>query len=136
MDKVIVQQNREFQVAFRAQSEEEEELHEVAHIYELSPYTMMLASLGVCTTIVMHTYAQHHGVDLDLVQATVTYHRKEHEDAQGDQPFDEWIEEELSMEGDLTDAQYERLGHVGHACSIRKMLESGIEVRSRLAEPA
>jgi putative redox protein len=130
MDKVVIRQNQNFEFEIKAQQEGEEELREVAHIYELTPYTMMLASLGFCTGIVVHTYAHHHDVDLTWVELAVTYHREEHEDRAG---YDEWIVEEMKFEGDLEDKLRERLRQVGHACSIRKMLEDGIEVRSRLA---
>ncbi len=134
MDKVVVRQNRDFQVTIKAQGEQDDELHQVTHVHELSPYTMMLTSLGLCTTIVLHTYAQHHDVALELAEIAVTYRREEHRDLDADRPFDEWIEERLSLEGDLTDAERKRLGHVGHACSIRKMLESGIEIRTKTDE--
>ncbi|MGC9523196.1 MAG: OsmC family protein, partial [Anaerolineae bacterium] len=130
MDKVVVRQDRDFRAEITAQGEEDDALHPVTHVHELSPYTMMLTSLGLCTTIVLHTYAQHHDVALELAEITVTYHREEHRDLDADRPYEEWIEERLSLEGDLTDAERERLAHVGHACSIRKMLESGIEVRT------
>lgn len=130
MDKVVVQQDRDYRMAMMAQNEGDDELHEVGHIHELSPYTMMLASLALCTDIVLHSYAQHHDVDLDLVETTVTYHREEKADRASGKPYDEWIEEGVAFEGDLTDEQLERLKHVAHACSIRKMLESGIEIRA------
>lgn len=129
MDTVIVQQDREFRVAVQAQSEGEEELHQVMHIHELSPYTMLLVSVGLCTTVVLHTYAQHHGIGLDLAEVTVSYHRKEEADSKSGRTYTEWLEESVQLEGELSDSQRDRLEHVGHQCSIRKMLESGIEVR-------
>jgi uncharacterized OsmC-like protein len=130
MDKIVVQQDREFRVAVMVQDEEDNELHEVAHIHELSPYTMMLVSLGLCTGVVLHTYAQHHNIDLELAEMTVTYHRDEHDGHSSDKGNDEWIEESLRLEGILSTKEIERLERVAHHCSIRKMLESGIEVRS------
>lgn len=129
MDKVIVRQNRDFQVSMEARAEGEEELHHVTHIHELTPYTMMLASLGLCTGVVIHTYAHHHNVDVEVAEITLTYHRKEKEGPGA--AYEEWIVETLHLEGDLSESQRERLTHVGHQCSIRKMLESGIEVKSR-----
>ena len=130
MDKIVVQQDREFRVAVMVQDEEDNELHKVAHIHELSPYTMMLVSLGLCTGVVLHTYAQHHGIDLELAEMAITYHRDEHNAHSSDKGHDEWIEESLRLEGTLSAKGIERLERVAHHCSIRKMLESGIEVRS------
>jgi uncharacterized OsmC-like protein len=129
MDKAIVQQDREFRVAVQAQAEGEEELHQVMHIHELSPYTMLLVSVGLCTTVVLHSYAQHHGVALDLAEVRVTYHRVDERDSASGKPYVEWLEESVHLDGDLSEADHHRLQHVAHQCSIRKMLESGIEVR-------
>ena len=130
MDKIVVQQDREFRVAVMVQDEEDDGLHEVAHIHELSPYTMMLVSLGLCTGVVLHTYAQHHDIDLELAEMAVTYHRDEHNGHSSNKGQDEWIEESLKLEGTLSTKEIERLERVAHHCSIRKMLESGIKVRS------
>ena len=130
MDRIMVQQDREFRVAVMVQDEEDNELHEVAHIHELSPYTMMLVSLGLCTGVVLHTYAQHHDIELELAEMAVTYHRDEHNGRGSDKGNDEWIEENLRLEGTLSAKEIERLERVAHHCSIRKMLESGIEVHS------
>jgi uncharacterized OsmC-like protein len=130
MDKVIVQQDREFRVAIHSQSEGEADLHQVTHIHELTPYTMLLVSVGLCTTVVLHSYAQHHDVALDLAEVTVTYHREEQRDAKSGKPYMEWIEETVQLEGALSEDQHVRLERVAHQCSIRKMLEAGIEVRT------
>ncbi len=136
MDKVVVQQDRAYRVGFMAQNEGEKDLQEVVHIHELSPYTMLLASLGVCTTILLHSYAQHHGVDLELAEITLTYHRRDVHGASQGGRFEEWIEESLHMQGNLSEEEYQRMGQIGTQCSIHKMLESGIEVRSELAPQA
>jgi uncharacterized OsmC-like protein len=130
MDKVVVQQNRDFQIEIWTQREREDELRQVAHIHELSPYTMMLASLAMCTCVVIQSYAQHHNVDLEVVNATTVYHREDANGSSGAEKFEEWIEETVDLEGDLSDDDRKRLAHVGHQCSIRKMLESGIEIRT------
>ena len=126
MDKVVVQQDNEYRMAVMVKGEADDELHQVAHIHELSPYTMMLASLALCTTSVLHSYAHHHEVGLELAEITATYHREESDD---DQPYDEWIEEHVAFNGELSEQDLDRLTHVAHACSIRKMLASGIEVK-------
>jgi uncharacterized OsmC-like protein len=130
MDKVIVQQDHDFRMSIQAQAEEEDELHPVTHIHELSPYTMLLASIALCTGVVLHSYAHHHDVALDSAEMTLTYHRVEGRDAASGKGYTEWIEEAVRLEGDLSDSDRKRLQHVGHQCSIRKMLESGIEVRA------
>lgn len=125
MDQVVARLDRDYRMSIEAQAEGEEELHEVVHIHELSPYTMLLASVALCTGIVVHSYASHHDVALDLAEIRVSYHQQ----GSGTQ-YEEWIQESLRLEGDLSEAEHRRLAHVGHQCSIRKMLESGIEIRT------
>jgi uncharacterized OsmC-like protein len=137
MEKVIVRQNQDFQVEIKVQDEGDDEPHQVQHIHELSPYTMMLASLGLCTGVVLHTYAHHHKVALEWATITTTYHREDCDDCEGKgegkgkgKLYDEWIEESMELDGDLDDKACERLNHVGHQCSIHKMLESGIDIKT------
>lgn len=130
MDKVVVRQNQDFQIEIWAQGEREDELRQVAHIHELSPYTMMLASLAMCTSVVIQSYAHHHHVDLETVNVSTVYHREDDNGSSGAEDFEEWIEETVNLEGDLSEEDRERLAHVGHQCSIRKLLESGIEIRT------
>jgi uncharacterized OsmC-like protein len=130
MDKVVVRQNQRYEVTMMVQAEEDKHLHQVSEIYELSPYTMMLASLGLCTGVVVHSYAHHHGVPLEMAEITTTYHREEVQDPDAATPYNEWIEEAVTFEGDLSEKQLTVLERVAHHCSIRKMLESGIEIRT------
>ena len=134
MDKVIIRQNRNFEFEISAQNEGEDKTQQVDYIYELTRYTMMLASLGFCTGIVLHTYAQHHDVDLAWVELTLIYHREESGEGRGD--YTEWIEEKMQLEGDLSAELRERLRRIGHHCSIRQMLEEGIAIRSSSADSA
>jgi putative redox protein len=140
-EHVIVQQNSDFEIAFLAADPEAEEGAEgdepepVYHVHELTPYGMMLASLGSCTTIVLHTYAQHHDVALDDVEIDLRYQRifaEDCEDCTNIDRYEERIEQEIKFRGDLTEGERKRLFHVSKQCSIHKMFESGIKIESRL----
>jgi putative redox protein len=98
---------------------------------------MLLASLGSCTAIVLHTYAQHHDVALQEVELNLSYEREFREDCEnceGIEKYQEHIQEEIQLSGDLTTAEHDKLMHIAHQCSIYKMLESGIEIDSWEAE--
>jgi uncharacterized OsmC-like protein len=136
---VLVRQNNRFEIEFRAADPEQgdEELHPVAHIHELSPYGMMLASLGSCTSIVLHTYANNHGVPLDEVAISEEYDRIFREDCEDCEEigrYEEKIKETIWFFGDLDEAARTKLFHIAHQCSIHKMFESGIEIESALGE--
>jgi uncharacterized OsmC-like protein len=132
-EKVIVRQISNFEIQFRATDPEDggSDLHEVDSIYALTPYTMLLASLGACTTIVLHTYAQNHGIGLDAVEATVEYRRDFKEDCEKCEQIDryeEHISESVSLEGNLSEKEREKLQKISQKCSIHKILEDGLRI--------
>lgn len=139
-ERVIVQQDHRFVTSIQAADPhrpESEELEEVHHIHQLTPYGMMMASLGSCTAIVLHTYAQHHHIHLDEVSLDLRYDRIFAEDCAECEDIDtykEHIEEKIRLSGDLDDRDRERLYAVSRHCSIHKILEDGMEVESHFAK--
>lgn len=141
-ERVVVWQNSSFETDVRAQDprdEGDETLHRVEDVRFLTPYGMMLTSLGSCTAIVLHTYAQHHGVALDEVETDVRYGRIYAEDCEDCDEVDEYsegIEMEISLVGNLTDEERRRLEAVSGSCPVHKILAHGVEVRTSMAERA
>jgi uncharacterized OsmC-like protein len=137
-EHVIVWQNKQWEVEFRAEDPHDPQsgdLQPVVHIYEFTPYTMLLASLGSCTTIVLHTYAEHHGVDLQEVESDLRYERVFRDDCENCEEierYEEEITQKLTFRGDLTGEERQRLFRISKQCSIHKMLEAGIGIRSEL----
>ena len=140
-EAVIVQQNKDFEIAFwvlRENDEEEEPaFHPVEHMYDLSPYTMLLTSLASCTSILLHTYAQHHELGLEEVELRLQYGRVFDEDCENCEDIDryeEQIEEVFAFTGDLSAEDKKRLFQVAKQCPIYKMLHDGVQVKSWLAD--
>ena len=142
-EHVIVWQNDQFEIEFRAAKPEEVEQAEgqepqpVYHIHELTPYGQLLTSLGSCTTIVLHTYAQHHDVPLKAVTVELRYERvfqEDCEDCERIERYEEQVKERIRFEGELSDKDRDKLLHIAHQCSIHKILEAGLEIQSKLAE--
>lgn len=134
---VVVRQNREFETEFEAADPyaSESEVQLVRDIQELTPYGMLLTSLGSCTTAVLHTYAQRHGVDLQEVEVRLIYARvfaEDCEDCEETGKHEEQITEELTLTGDLTSSERERLHRVAKYCPIYKILSQSINVVSRV----
>ena len=131
-EKIRLQQDRDFRLAVWGpdpQNPESGELNPVERIHTLTPYGLMLISLGSCTTIVVHTYAQHHNIDLDQVEIALDYKRTPEEVG-----YSEHIEEEIQFSGDLSSEEQDKLFQISHQCSIHKMFENGIEIQSQLAQ--
>jgi len=132
-EKVLVRQKDTFEVSFRAVDPEasDGELEPVSHLHALTPYGMLLASVGSCTTILLHSYAQHHNIDLPWVEIEAMYQHPSEEEAEVEQ---EEITKILRLPEDLDEAMRERLHQISHRCSIQGILEQGLTVRSRLED--
>lgn len=141
-ERVVVRQDRTFEtefLAFDPRGSPAAEAHSVVGLQELTPYGMLLASLGACTAIVLHTHAQHHDLSLDRVELRLRYDRvfaKDCEDCEKTKQYEDAVDMEIALEGNLDSQDRERLLLVSQHCPIHKMLARGIPVRSRLAQGA
>jgi putative redox protein len=98
---------------------------------------MLLSSLGSCTALVLHTYAQNHGIPLTQVEINLEYERvfrEDCEDCDEANEFKEEIHERLNFSGEISPAEREKLMRVAHYCPIYKMLQNGIKVSTQLAQ--
>ena len=116
---------------------ESQALHRVTNIYDLTPYGMLLASLGSCTAVLLNSYAQHHGLELRKVELTLRYDRNFKKDCQNCEEIDQYeeeINEEIAFTGNLTSSNREKLFLISHHCPIHKMLKTGIKVNAQPAK--
>ncbi len=139
-ERVIVRQNRALKTEFLTLVPGETQPAEprpVAHLEELTPYGMLLVSLGGCTGIVLHTYAHRHGLPLERVELRLRYDRvfsKDCEDCEKIKEYEDTVDLEIVLQGDLTPEDRERLLLVSRHCPIHKMLAAGIPVQLHLAQ--
>ena len=137
---VVVHQRSDFGtviLAADAEHPESPELAPIGDIRSLTPYGMLLASLGCCTAVILHTYAQNHNVRLPEVELRLTYERtfaKDCENCETDGRYQESIEQEIILSGKLSPGEHKRLLRVAGYCPIHKILSDGIHVELRLAE--
>ncbi|MDK2980645.1 MAG: putative redox protein [Chloroflexota bacterium] len=139
-EKVVIRQDNQFRTLFLSADPEDihsETLEVLEDIHQLTPYGMLLSSLGSCTALVLHTYAQNHDIALSEVEISLEYQRvfrEDCEDCDEDSSYDEEIHETLAFKGELSAAEREKLKRVAHYCPIYKMLQKGIRVKTRMAE--
>jgi putative redox protein len=139
-ESVIVRQNNHFETKILAQdphNPDDPEFYPVDDVHQLTPYGMLLAGLGSCTAIVMHTYSQYHDVALAEAELRVEYDRVFADDCKDCEGIDEYKEQitmTIAVSGDLTSADRHRLFAISKHCPIHKMLAHGIEVQAQLAE--
>lgn len=123
-ERLIVRQNKQMEVDILASNPanpDAPELVLVEDIYDFTPYTLLLASLGTCTTILIHSYAQNHNYPVDEAEVRMAY--QETEDGKDE------IVVFVDVKGKgLSDGDRTHLIRVSEHCSIHKVLDKGVPI--------
>ena len=99
------------------------------------PYEYLLMGLGACTSMTLRMYAEHKQLPLKRVSVRLTHkkiHAQDCSDCESKEGKVDEITREISLEGELTDAQRQRLLEIANRCPVHRTLTSEIKVRSRL----
>jgi len=94
-----------------------------------NPQELVMASLGACTNITIQMYAERHQWPLKGVRATVSYAKVLAENSPAP---DATIEMEISLAGNLSGEQQQRLLEIAQRCPVHRMLASPVVVHTRL----
>jgi putative redox protein len=100
-----------------------------------SPYDLLLAALGACTSMTVRMYANRHGWPLDRVRVTLRHSRIHAEDCADCETRVGWIDHidrDLELTGDLDDSQRQRLLHIAGRCPIHQTLTSEVDIATSL----
>lgn len=92
-----------------------------------NPTRVLEGALAACAAITMRMYAERKSWPLAKVSVAVT--RAEGEDSHAALALDKLV----TIEGDLDDAQRERIKEIGDRCPVHRVLSAGIAIRSRHA---
>ncbi|MBJ6765023.1 OsmC family protein [Myxococcaceae bacterium JPH2] len=103
-----------------------------------TPYGLLAAALGACTSMTLRLYAERKGWPLERVSVRLSHDKVHAKDCaeceQRDGKVDR-LERVIRLEGPLTDAQRERLLHIADLCPVHRSLASmEVDVRTRMAE--
>lgn len=96
-----------------------------------TPYDLLLAGLGACTSMTMRMYADHKGFALDKVSVTLKHEKNYAEDCERCESRDgkvDQIERHITFEGDLTEEQRKRLLEIADKCPVHKTLHSEVKI--------
>lgn len=102
-----------------------------------NPYQLLLASLGACTTMTLRMYADRKNWPLREARVELKHsriHAADCADCESTEGRVDVIERRISLSGDLSDEQRQRLLEIADRCPVSKTLTSEIKVRSELAE--
>jgi putative redox protein len=99
-----------------------------------SPYDLLLAGLGACTSMTLRLYADQKGWPLERVAVTLA-HRKLHAadcaDCETKEGRVDEIERTIALDGPLDPIQRARLLEIADKCPVHRTLHGEIRVRTR-----
>ncbi len=100
-----------------------------------TPYELLLAALGSCTSITLRMYAEEKGFALEDISVRLTYERMHVEDCEAtEQPARRVhrIDRAITLTGDLSDAERQRLLEIAEKCPVHRTLTEEKEISSTL----
>ncbi|MDY7395692.1 alpha/beta fold hydrolase [Aureibaculum sp. 2210JD6-5] len=101
----------------------------------LTPYELLLASLGSCTAITLRMYADRKKWDLDEVLVHLEHFKQHAEDClsceESPAKIDKFVRT-IELIGDLTFEERKRLIQIANRCPVHRTLENKIEIETIL----
>jgi putative redox protein len=100
-----------------------------------TPYDLVLAGLGACTSMTVRMYANRKGWPLDRVRVTLRHsriHAKDCADCETTKGFIDHIDRDIALVGDLDDNQRQRLLDIAERCPVHQTLTSEIRIATSL----
>lgn len=95
-----------------------------------TPYELLCSGLGACTSITMRMYAQRKKWPVDHIAVAVSHTKEIH----GDGVRRDVFTREISITGDLDEAQRARMIEIANKCPVHRTLEAGSDVITKAVE--
>ena len=99
-----------------------------------SPYALILAALGACTSMTIGLYARKLRWPLEKITVSLHHskiHAKDCEECETKEGRIDRIEMEIHLDGTLTDEQRAKLMEIAEKCPVHQTLTSEINIKTR-----
>jgi putative redox protein len=100
-----------------------------------TPYDLLIAGLGACTSMTVSLYARRKQWPLEAVTVTLRHskvHAADCEDCETKGGMLDRIERDVELHGDLDEEQRARLLEIASKCPVHRTLVSDIDIQTRL----
>ena len=101
-----------------------------------TPYDLLLAALGTCTSMTLRMYAKRKGLEIDEIKVQLLHnriHANDCETCEDQKGLVDQIERLITIKGNLTEAQRDRMLQIADMCPVHKTLMNQKEITSRYA---
>jgi len=99
-----------------------------------SPYDLILAALGSCTSMTIGLYARKRSWPVEKISVSLWHskiHAEDCEDCETKEGPIDRIEMEIHLDGALTDEQRAKLMEIAEKCPVHQTLTSEINIKTR-----
>jgi uncharacterized OsmC-like protein len=103
-----------------------------------SPYELLAAAIGACTSMTLRMYARAKGWPLQRVITTIRHdkiHARDCAECETKEGRIDRLEREIELEGPLDDVQRKRLLEIAERCPVHRTMSSEVKLITRLKTP-
>lgn len=103
-----------------------------------TPYGLLCAALGACTSMTLRLYARNKGWPLRQAVVTVRHHKihaKDCADCETKEGRIDRLEREIELDGELSQEQRQRLLQLADRCPVHRSLMAEVRIETRLKAP-